>query len=233
MAYPSTFLDLQNEVINKLRLDATADLPKVKDWINRVYFRVVSETGANATYATMALTANSYSYTLPAAIERINGMFITPVGATASLPLIPTSLDDLIRKRQAAGGTAQAVGQVTHYALLGISEFEVWPTPQSADVITVYYVTAPTALTANTDIPILHEPWATDLLTYGALAEAADFKGDPAEPEYRAIFEDYRRRYLAHLARKGPRVDHFLLPPTVGIGYPPHDPSVDIVGWSY
>ena len=59
MAFPSTFVDLQNDVIQRLRLDATADLPKVKDWLNQVYAQVCVETEANVTVATMALTAGT------------------------------------------------------------------------------------------------------------------------------------------------------------------------------
>ena len=44
MAFPSTFLDIQNAVINKLRLDSTNDLSKVKDWINQVYYEACIET---------------------------------------------------------------------------------------------------------------------------------------------------------------------------------------------
>jgi hypothetical protein len=46
MAFPSTFADLQAAVIAKTRLDPanTADVTKVKDWINQAYYRIVLET---------------------------------------------------------------------------------------------------------------------------------------------------------------------------------------------
>jgi parallel beta-helix repeat protein len=66
LAYPSTFKDLQDNVIAKVRLDATADRPKVKDWINRYYSRICVENEVTQTSATMVVTAGVASYTLPA-----------------------------------------------------------------------------------------------------------------------------------------------------------------------
>ena len=229
MAFPSTFVDLQNDVIQRLRLDATADLAKVKDWINQVYAQVCVETEANVTVATMALTAGTSSYTLSSSIERIKGMFVTPVGGQASQPLLPITLDELIKRRSASNAATATSGSVTHYALLGLSEFEVWPTPASADTITVYYSALPTALSADADVPILHEPWASKLLFNGAAAEAADYKGDPAENDYRAIFEDQLRRYRTHLSLKGPRPNQFQV--VSSSPFPLHDPSTDVRDW--
>jgi hypothetical protein len=78
----------------------------------------------------MTLTAGTSSYTLPSAVLRIKEMYVTPVGGVQQPPLIQTTLDEILRKRQAGGGTAIATGSVTHYALLGLTEFEVYPTPR-------------------------------------------------------------------------------------------------------
>ena len=133
--------------------------------------------------------------------------------------------------RTALGGAATATGYITHYALLGLSEFEVYPTPQSADVITIYYVAQPTALSADADVPILPEPYASKLLEYGALAEAADFKGDPAEGEYRQLYQMWRGKFIEHLNRaKGGTPEAFEFYPENS--FPPHDPSVDAPWWA-
>ena len=220
------FLDIQNSVINKLRLDATNDLQKVKDWINQIYAQICVETGANASFATMTLTSGSASYTFPTQVERVKSMFVTPVGGTANAPLQPVSLDYINRRRMVGGGVATATGTVTHYALLGINDFEVYPTPQAADVITIYYESLPTALSGNTDVPILHEPWASKLLEYGALAEGADFLNHPDEPKYRGLYEGWMTRYIAHLNRKGPKPDQLEV--FGAFIYPSHDPSTDL-----
>lgn len=214
-------------MIAKARLSSTNDLSAVKDWINQVYAETCVELEANVTTATMTLTANTASYTLSSSILRIKEMYVTPVGGVQTGPLQKTTLDYIIRKRQAAGGVPAATGYVTHYALLGINDFEVYPTPQAADVLTIWYVALPTALSANGDVSILQEPYSSKVLEYGALAEAADFKGDPAGDSYRQMYEMWKQKYRAHLTRKrGSQPGQFSMFP--GNNFPPHDPSTDI-----
>lgn len=233
MAYPSTFVDLQNAVLAKARMSSstTSDVSKAKDWINQVYSEICVETEANQTSATMSMTANSYSYTLPAAVARIKAMFVTPSGGVQQLPLQKISLDKILRLRISSGGAATASGSSQYYAVLGLTEFEVYPTPTAADVITVYYVAQPTALSGDTDVSILPEPYSSKLLEYGALAEAADFKGDPSESEYRQMYQTWRIKFIEHLNRaKGGMVEGLEFIPD--IGYPPHDPSTDAPWWN-
>jgi hypothetical protein len=40
LAFPSTFLDVQNAVLQKARLDPVLDSNRVQDWINQTYLRV-------------------------------------------------------------------------------------------------------------------------------------------------------------------------------------------------
>jgi len=46
VSFPSTFLDIQNAVIQKARLDPLLDTQRVRDWINQTYPRVCVETEA-------------------------------------------------------------------------------------------------------------------------------------------------------------------------------------------
>lgn len=227
MAYPSTFLDIQDSVINKLRLDDAADRNKVKDWINQAYTDVCIETQASITAATMALTANQAEYTLPSAPVRITDIFVTPVSGTRYGPLDAVSLAQILQWRNASDGTNASTGTVQCYCRRGLNLLEVWPTPSAADVLTVYYVERPAPLSADTDIPELPEPYATKTLEYGALAEAADFKRDPSEDKYRALYQDWMRRLQAHLNMAGGGVAK-QIPVYPGVNRRPHDNSMDV-----
>ena len=201
MAFPSTYADIQQAVIEKATLDPVLDLPKTKDWINQVYFQAAVETEAISGEATMPLTAGSASYALPAAVARIRQMAVQPAGSTVfNAPLILTTLDEILQRRQS--GQQGSYPQATHYTLVGINGLELWPTPAATDVITIYYVSYPTALSAGTDVPVFEEPYASKILEYGALAEAGDFKGDPATGQWAADYTDWMNRYRQHLQRK-------------------------------
>lgn len=231
MSYPSTFVDIQRAVIAKARLSSDNDTDKVKDWLNQIYADACLTTEVSVTSATMNLTAGSASYTFPDAIMRIKEMVITPSGATVSKPLKQSTLDEILSRRQASGGIQNFGGYVTHYALLGVNDFEVWPTPQAADVLTIYYVAAPTALDADEDVPsLLPEPFASKVLEFGALAEAADFKGDPAGAQWAGEYQQWLQKLRAHLTRKqGSQPGQFRVwNSTV---FPPHDPSTDVGGY--
>lgn len=208
-------------------MDSVDDLAKVKDWINQRYAQVCVETHANQAIATMALTVGTDTYTLPSSVEQIINMYVTPVGSLRSRALELTSVEDLINRKVGTTSSSDQGYLVTHYAVLGISEFIVWPTPQQADTVTLYYVALPTALSANTDVPILHEPWSSKLLFYGACADAGSFKGDPDQQNYAALFEMWLGRYRTHLNRKrGAGTTQFRI--ASGPYLPPHDPSTDI-----
>ncbi len=180
------------------------------------------------------MTANTSSYALSSlapSVVRIKQMTVTPVGGTNSQPIRLTTLNQILSWQQAGGGSAVANGPVKYYSLSGIDRIDFYPTPSTADVLTIYYVAQPTALSGNTDVPILTEPFASKVLEYGALAEAADFKGDPALQDYRNQFEVWKQRYRSHLTRKmGGQPGQFNMFP--GGIYPAHDPSTD-TGLSY
>lgn len=217
-------------MIANLRLDSVNDLQKVKDAINKVYSEVVVETEANVTVATTTLTANTNSYTLPSAISRIKSMFNTPIGGFATYPLKRVTLDQMIAYRSAAAGPAANNGTVWGYCILGLNEFEVYPTPQNADTLTIYYSARPTALSADADTPILPEPYATECLTYGASADMAQFSGDPDMSWYQQLFDDSKSRLRAHLNRLTGRISgQFQVQDNRA--WPPHDPSADVRDW--
>ena len=228
MAFPSTFLDLQNAVIGKIRLDPNQDSQRVKDWINQAYARVAVETEAfqrtNYDYA----TADAGSYTLPTDVLRIKEVTVQQSGSTQwGPPLEQTTIDAILNMRQGSGGDNGGVP--TYYALSGISRYELFPTPLSSELkVRFYYVYLPTPLVANTDIPLLQEPYSSYLLEYGALSEGADFLTDPKVADYRQLYEVWMRQFRQHLSRKqGGQVRQLAIGGNGGGGWRPSDPGVD------
>jgi hypothetical protein len=226
MAFPSTFLTLQDNVINKLRLDSTADRTKVKEAINRAYYEAVLETEAKVATTTLALVASTSSYSLASTIGRVKRMTLTSGGVEYG-PLIEVSLDQILRWRQQGGGTAIAVGTVTHYALLGLDLLEVYPTPQSSGTVNIWHVPFPTALSVDGDLPIIPEPYGTDCLENGGLYYMAVFLKDPDALGFKSDFEVAKQKLRAHLTRKrGAGPEQFEIVGTRPVV--PHDPSTDL-----
>ncbi len=233
MAWPRTFLNLQAIVIARLNLDATADLSMAKDSINTAYGETCVETEALQTSGTKTLTAGTASYDLTSvvagAIVRIKAVYSTYGGVT-SPPLAQLSLDALLRRRVATGGASVATGTATHYALNGENSLELWPTPASADVLTFWYVYQPTALSADGDVPIIPEPYASRCLIPGACWELADLTGDPQAGQYQQDFEQAKARFRAHLnRRRGGQPGGFEFYPDLPLVA--HDPATIRSGW--
>ena len=230
MAYPSTFVQLQNEVIDRLRLDSTADLTRVKDWINQVYTDICVETEALQDFATSTFTSGTYVYDLDSSLIRIKAMFVTPVGGTQSGSLTPVSLEQILDWRKASNASPATTSSVTHYALLGALKIVVYPTPAAADTLTTFYVKLPTALSSDSDLPVIQEPYVTECITSGAMYKAALFIQDQNTETFKRDFEQAKARFRAHIRRKqGAGTLQFRTP---GTGfYPPSDPSTDVRGW--
>ena len=230
MAYPPTFLDLQNEVIAKVGLDATADLQRVKDWINQAYTETCAETEAVQDYATMVLTASVAVYTLDVNLIRIKTMYATPVGSTQSRPLEPISIEEMLELSAGTGASQPSTGGPNRYAVFGVGDVQFYPTPASADTITVYYVKQPTALSANSDVTALPEPYSSRCLIAGASVQAGQFVSAPQVQLWTQEFEIWKGRLRGHLRRKvGAYTRQFRV--VGGRLSAPHDPSVDIRGW--
>jgi hypothetical protein len=203
MAFPSTFLDIQTAVLQKARLDPVNDVQRIKDWINQTYTRVCLETEAIVNYATLTCSAGAASYTFPTQVARVKQIQPQPYGSSQfNKPLIRTTLDEIIERRQQGGDAMQSGNAPTHYAILGINAFELWPTPAAADTLWLYYVLFPTPLVAPTDVAVLEEPYASKLLEFGALVDAGDFNGDPSTQSWQADYDTWSQRYADHLERK-------------------------------
>lgn len=226
MAFPATFVDIQNDVIATLRLDATADLARTKDWINQVYAEACSETEFVQAFATMTMTAGTATYSMDSSVIRIKQMYCTPVGGTQGRPLEPVSLEQILEWSWANSTAQSSGGGVRYYAFFGSADLQFFPTPSSADVITAYYVKLPTVLSADADVPVLPEPYASNLLFNGACYQAALFLKDPDASVFDRDYQQSLMKLRAHLRRReGAMTRQFRV--TKQVPFRPHDPSSD------
>lgn len=190
MSYPSTFLDVQTAVAAKLRLTLADDGPKIKAWINESYAQVALETRCFVQTSTTSMTAGSKTYALDASVLHIELVTVTQAGGLPGRPLVECSLDEILNFR---AGQNAASGPARRYALVGLSQLEVWPTPAAADTLTVWYSYLPAPLVADGAFSLLTEPFGSKLLEYGALAQGAEWKRDIM------VLGDYQQQYQAQL----------------------------------
>jgi hypothetical protein len=233
VAYPYTFLDLQREVKDRLRLDADPDsasgndLTKIKDTINSVYADVCITNEVLQSKAVTASPTAGPEYTLTSTVLRVKVVQIT-TGGVKYRPLEWRSLDDILRYRSAT--TASAVtGPAQYYTLTGMQTLEVYPDFLGTETLEIWAVTAPTALSATSDVPVLPEPYASKCLVYGACSELADFTKDllTGADGYDQRYQQWMMKLKVHLnRRKGDRANRYFDIPR--LGFVPHDPSVDV-----
>jgi hypothetical protein len=235
MAFPSTFQSLQNDVIQRLNLDATGDLTSVKDYLNVAYAETCAQTEALQTSGAVTVNSGDSSITdltgkLSGAIQRIKAVAISTGGVTYPT-LVPVGLDEILRLRVGSGGAPVATGAPSRYAMVGAKDMEFWPTANASTTFTFYYSYLPTALSANGDIPDagLPEPYATRCLVYGAMAQAADLTGDPSGSDYANQFEAWKSKLTVHLGRRRAGQVESLVPFAGPVA--PHDPSTDVRTW--
>lgn len=227
-SYASTFQDAQNAVIDALRLDPVADLPRVKAWLNRTLLDVaVQSKFFSGSAAGAALTAAAANQALPAALVELEYVTCAFGGQTKLMQSV--YYDKLLMLREAS---TAATGPPTVYCLRK-STVEFWPNAAGGEVPTYYGGTLPDLMSANSDVSGLPEPFATQLLVAGACIPAADFKNDPRiYTFYQGEYQQWMAQFLAFLNARvtdssrgwpiyGPDGRPF------GTPFLPHDPSSD------
>lgn len=225
MAFPATYLTTQTAVAAKLRLTLADDSAKIKDWINQTYADVAQETRCFQQTGTSTLTAGTKTYTLSTSVLHIIEMTVTQPGATVRPPLQESSVDEILRWRSL---NSNASGPPQKYALLGLNQLELWPTPSTADTLTTIYTYLPTALSADADVPGIPEPFGSKLLEYGALVQGAEWKKDILMlGEYQQSYQSWLAGFQRFLNRRQGSYPRAFTTWT-GNTWRPNDPSVDI-----
>jgi hypothetical protein len=180
--------------------DATK-LALMDGWINEGVADVLLRTGCKVAKATMTLTAGTDDYELSTSILQVKTIYASTT--SDDLPFEQVSEVDIVRLRRAAGGSGSAS---RYYALAGGNLLMIYPTPDAADVLTVYYVPRPATLTAGGDTPSEIPAEYHKAVRFYALGEAADYDDDKSAQEgdrYRALYQMELQKMRKYLSRKG------------------------------
>lgn len=181
---------LRLRVSRKLSLDQTAsgeEETAVTDWLNEGVVEVLLETHCTVSKGTAALTSGTGDYELDTDILAVHKLIDSN---NVPLERVTEAEIDEFRRASATGSSS-----VQHYAVAG-NMLMVWPTPNSAATLTVYFVPRPTPMSTGT-----HDP--SDA-TYGgvpseyhkgielyALWQAADFDDDTSANQGDRYFGQY------------------------------------------
>jgi hypothetical protein len=179
MSFPATFLDLQQDVIGKGRLDADQDVQRVKDYLNSAYWTAVIETNfyESAGIISTPLAADSNSIAVPSSIVKVE--YIVSLGANGlSGPMDEITFEQILEMRAYSGGTA-TTGAPYCYAFRSAQApvIEFWPQAVGGEVFTFYGAALPPPMVGDSEEPIIPEPYR-NVISYGALVEAAEFQKD-------------------------------------------------------
>jgi hypothetical protein len=189
--YASTFRDCQNSVIDKLRLDPVLDLARVKSWLNQTLLDVATQSryfSGQAVGAALAVGASNQA--LPGSLVELSQVTSSYGGQV--LTMAPINFDQILLQRslQGSGG----LGQPQFYSLQK-NTLEFWPSAQGGETLRYYGSVLPDLMVADSDVSGLPEPFAINLIVYGAAIEAADFKADVK------LYFYYQQAYQAWLGK--------------------------------
>lgn len=197
----STFLQLYTRVLAAADLpltSGTSDATEAKDLVNNAYYEICSRAKLNQKSVTKTLTAGTADYgistTSPTSpnlsindLQAIRSLTYTLAGQTQAYAVEPTTVDEILRLRQAASSTS--TGTLMKYALLGLDTLMLWGTPATADSLGIYYAFRPTAMSADSDTPTVLPAEFHDLIVVGALKAALRTSDLSAAAAYHREFE--------------------------------------------
>ncbi len=198
MAFPATFADITQAVIDAVRLDVTDDTTRVQNAINTAYFEACVKNEVLVSSGSAALTSGVATYDLDTVtqIARIKDLWFNT--SYVSRPPTQVSIDRILRARQSSGGASVVNAAIQWYALTGQNQLDLYPTPGSAATVNFIYVGYPAKLT-GTDVPEIPEPYGSQILTYGACVPMAEFKSDPQLAWFQRQQDRWMSDYRLHL----------------------------------
>lgn len=185
------FATLKSNVSGVLGLDPTQDGNRIGGFLNQGVLDILLRTHCYVTTTTITLTANVGDYTLDDGILAIEDIYLNSNGANFRVRRLATT--DLINLRLFSVTSAP----IQMYALSGANLLMVYPSPLQPDVLHIYYVPRPTAMSSDSDDP--------SLTTYGGIPEEFNYglelyaqwkAADMLDDSSSSNGETYRRLYL-------------------------------------
>jgi hypothetical protein len=225
----STFSELKSNVSNELGLDTAASGAEdvlLGRRLNQGVREVLLRTHCRVTTATTNLTANEDDYELPSDVLAINNVLNADGRA-----LDRVSVEEMHWLRRGDSATG---GDVYKYAVDGANLLMIYPTPDTADTLTLYYVPKPTEMSAAGNDPSVttyggipvefHE--AIEMYALWRMASYDDDGSSQMGQVYRAQFDQGIREARKFIRNRGGRK---LGPARIGRRTRvPHSPSADI-----
>ena len=194
--------------LTALRLEVTAvlglsddDEQLVDSFINEGVADIVVRTQCSVSPITMTTTANIGDYDLSVAILAIVDMYIS--NDSGDFPFERITPSELLRLRLNASNTSSPARV---YALSGANLLMIYPTPTEVETITGVYVPRPNTLSSGSDECSEIPPEYHKLITFYALARAADMDDDYTSEQgerYRALYEQGLREFRRSIYRHG------------------------------
>lgn len=223
MAFPKTFADLQQAVVDKGRLDPTQDSQKIKDGLNAAYSQVALESKFfEGAVVGSALVGGAVNQTLPVSLIELEDVTCLAQGIQPRLRQV--EWETLLDLR---GALVVGAGPPQVYSLR-MNSIEFYPAANGGEVLTYFGSKQPdTYLSADGDVPLIPEPFSI-LLEYGALIHMGEFKADLL------MLGDWQQQWNVWMAKfktfSGVRLGQDSLAFRVLEGrriYPPNDRSSD------
>lgn len=210
-----TLADYRSEVSATIGLDNTASSEEqglIDGWVNEGVLDILTRTSCKVLPSDVSLTAGENDYELDANILSIVGAFVTTDGTDYWFErTTPAQIIDFRRNATSTSSPAR------WYAVAGANLLMVYPTPDSADTLTLYYVPAPAELATGTDEPSeIPAEWHR-LVTLYALWRAADYDEDTSSAQgerYRQTYEQEMAKMRRAVSKKGGhRLAPTIIPP--------------------
>ena len=205
MAFPATFQDMQNNVVDKARIDVDFDTGRIKDWLNSAYMTAIIETGFyQTTQVAAALVPNQTAMVVPAGIHKIE--YVSPTDSSGQVwgPMRTTQFEEILRLRAWQGGQV-STGAPSRYAIRagGAPTVEFWPMANGGEVLTFFGWGLPSPMLNPTDVPIIPEPY-TKVIEYGALIHASEYQKDLLMiQQFEQDYADWKGRFLGYKNKMG------------------------------